>query len=150
MTNHARHGHAARALTPGLTPARRRALEALERANRPVGAYELADLMADASGKRPAPVSVYRALAFLLDNGLAHRLESKNAFVVCGHAHAAGEPIVFLICEACGDVAEATSPDLARDLAALTAAADFRARTRVVEIAGRCARCADGQDGRAA
>ena len=76
MTEHARYGHAARALTPGLTPARRRALEALERANRPVGAYELADLMADASGKRPAPVSVYRALAYLLDNGLAHRLES--------------------------------------------------------------------------
>jgi Fur family zinc uptake transcriptional regulator len=128
----------------GMTPARRRALDILTDANRPIGAYEMIELMADAGGKRPAPVSVYRALAFLLDHGLAHRLESKNAFVVCGHAHAAGEPVVFLICEACGEVKEATSPGLAAALAALTGAADFRARTRVVEIAGRCARCAEG------
>ena len=128
----------------GLTPARQRALDIPIEANRPVGAYEMIDLMADAGGKRPAPVSVYRALAFLLDNGLAHRLESKNAFVVCGHAHGAEEPVVFLICEHCGEVKEATSAGLSRELAALTGAAGFRARTRVVEIAGRCARCAGG------
>ncbi len=144
LMSHDHHAHAAidPAKVPGLTPARRRALDVLTQANRPVGAYEMIDLMALADGKRPAPVSVYRALAFLLDNGLAHRLESKNAFVVCGHAHAAGEPVVFLICEQCGEVKEATSPGLTRELTALSAAAGFRARTRVVEIAGRCARCA--------
>jgi Fur family zinc uptake transcriptional regulator len=129
---------------PGLTPARRRALEILTQANRPVGAYEMIDMMADAGGKRPAPVSVYRALAFLLDHGLAHRLESKNAFVVCGHAHGAEEPVVFLICEQCGEVKEATSASLARELSTLTGAVGFKARTRVIEIAGRCARCAGG------
>lgn len=144
MSHHHNHAHAVidPANVPGLTPARRRALDVLTQANRPVGAYEMIDLMAGADGKRPAPVSVYRALAFLLDNGLAHRLESKNAFVVCGHAHAAGEPVVFLICEQCGEVKEATSPGLTRELTALSGAAGFRARTRVVEIAGRCARCA--------
>ncbi|CAJ0852325.1 hypothetical protein AMST5_00541 [freshwater sediment metagenome] len=126
----------------GLTPARQRALDILTQANRPVGAYEMIDLMADADGKRPAPVSVYRALAFLLDHGLAHRLESKNAFVVCGHSHGAEEPVVFLICEDCGEVKEATSAGLARELSALAAEAGFKARSRVVEIAGRCARCA--------
>ncbi len=141
MSEHAKHG-AAKAVPRGLTPARRRALDALAKANRPVGAYELIDLMANASGKRPAPISVYRALAWLLDNGLAHRLESKNAFVLCGHDHAAGEPVIFLICEACGEVQEATSPGLARELAALAAGAGFAPRTRVLEIAGRCERCA--------
>ncbi|WP_457797720.1 Fur family transcriptional regulator [Methylocystis sp. S23] len=126
----------------GMTPARRRALDILTQAGRPVGAYEMIDLMAEADGKRPAPVSVYRALAFLLDHGLAHRLESKNAFVVCGHSHGAEEPVVFLICEACGEVKEATSAGLARELSALAGEAGFKARTRVVEIAGRCARCA--------
>ena len=125
-----------------LTPARRRALEILTEANRPVGAYEMIDLMADADGKRPAPVSVYRALGYLMDNGLAHRLASKNAFIVCGHAHEAEEPVVFMICEQCGEVKEATSAGFARELAALIGAANFSARTRVVEIAGRCARCA--------
>ena len=142
--SHDHHAHAAidPAKLPGLTPTRRRALDVLTQANRPVGAYEMIDLMAVADGKRPAPVSVYRALAFLLDNGLAHRLESKNAFVVCGHPHAAGEPVVFLICEQCGEVKEATSPGLTRELTTLCGAAGFRARTRVVEIAGRCAHCA--------
>lgn len=125
----------------GLTPARRRALDILTEANRPVGAYEMIDLMADEEGKRPAPVSVYRALGYLMDNGLAHRLASKNAYIVCGHAHEAEEPVVFIICEQCGEVKEATSPGFARELSALIGAAKFSARTRVVEIAGRCARC---------
>lgn len=124
----------------GLTPARRRALDILTEANRPVGAYEMIDLMAE-EGKRPAPVSVYRALGYLMDNGLAHRLASKNAYIVCGHAHEAEEPVVFIICEQCGEVKEATSPGFARELGELIAAANFSARTRVVEIAGRCARC---------
>jgi Fur family zinc uptake transcriptional regulator len=127
----------------GLTPVRRAALDILTEANRPVGAYEMIDLMADAQGKRPAPISVYRALGYLLDHGLAHRLASRNAFVVCGHSHGAEEPVIFLICETCGDVTEATSPALTRELAGLAAAAGFRPRTRVVEIAGRCERCAD-------
>jgi len=128
----------------GLTPARRRALDILTKANRPVGAYEMIELMADAKGKRPAPISVYRALGYLLDNGLAHRLASKNAFVVCGHAHGAEEPVIFLICEQCGEVIEATSPGLAQELAEMAARAEFSPRTRVIEIAGRCARCAGG------
>jgi Fur family zinc uptake transcriptional regulator len=141
MNSHTQHETAKIA---GMTPARRRALDILTQANRPVGAYEMIDLLAAADGKRPAPVSVYRALAFLLDNGLAHRLESRNAFVVCGHSHGAEEPVVFLICEQCGEVKEATSPGLARELSTLTGQAGFKARTRVVEIAGRCARCAGG------
>ncbi|MCX7899772.1 MAG: transcriptional repressor [Methylocystis sp.] len=142
MTDIAKSGSSAKSATRGLTPARRRALDILTRANRPVGAYEMIDLMAAADGKRPAPVSVYRALGYLLDTGLAHRIESRNAFVVCGHAHGHEEPVVFLICEQCGEVKEATSANLARELAALASEAEFSARTRVIEIAGRCARCA--------
>lgn len=125
-----------------LTPARKAALDVLIDANRPVGAYEMIDLMATARGKRPAPISVYRALGYLLDQGLAHRLASRNAFVVCGDVHKAEEPVVFLICEECGEAEEATSDALARELSALAATAGFRSRTQVVEINGRCARTA--------
>lgn len=130
----------------GMTPARRQALEILTRANRPVGAYEMIELMRDAKGKRPAPISVYRALAYLLDRGLVHRLASQNAFVVCGHAHKAQEPVVFLICENCREVKEATSAALARAFAALAGAENFAPRSSVVEIAGRCERCAAGEE----
>jgi Fur family zinc uptake transcriptional regulator len=130
------------ATTRGLTPVRRRALAILQEANRPIGAYEMIELMLDEKGKRPAPISVYRALAYLLDHGLAHRLASQNAFVVCGHAHGAEEPVLFLICERCGEVKEATSAALSKSLAALAREAGFAPRSRVIEIAGRCQRCA--------
>jgi len=132
--------HGVCAAAARLTPARRKMLDILARAGRPVGAYELVDLMAE-SGKRPAPISVYRALGYLTEKGLAHRLASKNAFVACGHRHDAGEPVVFLICDRCGEVEEATSAGVAAELTALAEASGFSARARVVEIAGRCARC---------
>lgn len=142
MKSHPKHGATEKA-AKDLTPARRAALDVLTKANRPVGAYEMIDLLVDAKGKRPAPISVYRALAYLLDHGLAHRLASKNAFVVCGHSHGAEEPVIFLICEQCGEVTEATSTALTGELAALAAKSGFRPRTRVVEIAGRCERCVE-------
>ena len=56
---------------------------------------------------RPAPITIYRALDFLRDNGLVHRIESRNAFVACVNNHATGDLVVFLICEHCGAVGEA-------------------------------------------
>ena len=58
-------------------------------------------------GGRPAPITIYRALDFLLAQGLVHRIESRNAFVACVHKHDSGDPIVFLLCERCGAVGEA-------------------------------------------
>src|SRR5664279_4388117 len=75
-----------------LTPGRRRILEILAREGRPLGAYELIDRVANETGKRPAPISIYRALDFLLENSLIHRLASRNAYLACGHGHAAREP----------------------------------------------------------
>ncbi len=95
-----------------LTPLRRRVLELIWRSHAPVGAY---DLLARLSDKmRPAaPPTVYRALAFLLAQGLIHRIESLNAYVGCmnpeGHPEGAhgGQ---FLICSDCGAAAEVHDP----------------------------------------
>lgn len=125
-----------------LTPGRRRILEILAREGRPLGAYEMIERVANATGKRPAPISIYRALDFLLENGLVHRLASRNAYLACGHGHAAREPIVFLICEVCGDVVEATSPTMRGALGELAAEAEFSPRAQVMELAGRCRACA--------
>ncbi|MGH6857265.1 MAG: Fur family transcriptional regulator [Methylocella sp.] len=125
-----------------LTPGRRRILEILAREGRPLGAYEMIDRVAQATGKRPAPISIYRALDFLLENSLVHRLASRNAYLACGHGHAAQEPIVFLICEVCGDVVETTSAAMRGSLAELAADAKFSPRAQVMEVAGRCRSCA--------
>ena len=100
------------------------------------------DRVAQATGKRPAPISIYRALDFLLENSLVHRLASRNAYLACGHGHAAEEPIVFLICEVCGDVVEATSAAMRGALGELAADAKFSPRAQIMEVAGRCRTCA--------
>ncbi len=130
------HGH-----TPRLTPGRKAVLDILERARRPVGAYELIDLLAASGDRRPAPTQVYRALDFLCEQGLAHRLASRNAFLACCHGHAAAEPVAFLICDGCGHVDEATSPALVAHVAGVAAAKGFAPRAQIIEIAGRCAAC---------
>ena len=64
------------------TPIRRHVLQALLSSHRPLGAYEVIDELAK-SMPRPAPITVYRALDFLMENGLVHRIESRDAFLAC-------------------------------------------------------------------
>lgn len=128
-----------------LTPSRRLILEILAREGRPLGAYDMIEKVAAATGKRPAPVSIYRALDFLLENSLVHRLASRNTYLACGHGHRLKDLVVFLICESCGNVVEATSDALRRDLAALAATTRFVPHSQVMEIAGRCRACGEAQ-----
>jgi Fur family transcriptional regulator, zinc uptake regulator len=123
-----------------LTPIRRQVLEVLLESHNPLGAYEIMDRAA-ASGTRPAPITVYRALDFLRDNGLVHRIESRNAFVACVNNHASGDLVVFLLCERCGAVGEAASAAVADQLKAAARAAGFTPKTPVIEITGICSHC---------
>ena len=123
-----------------LTPIRRRALEALLASHQPLGAYELIDRLA-VRGTRPAPITVYRALDFLREQGLVHRIESRNAFFACVHNHDSSDPVVFLICEKCGTVGEAASAAVAETIKSASRAAGFTPKTPVIEISGICAHC---------
>jgi Fur family transcriptional regulator, zinc uptake regulator len=123
-----------------LTPIRKQVLEALLASHQPLGAYELIDRLA-AHGARPAPITIYRALDFLREQGLVHRIESRNAFIACVHNHASGDPVVFLICEKCGAVGEAASAAVADTIKTASRAAGFTPKTPVIEISGICAHC---------
>ena len=123
-----------------LTTIRRKVLDELLASHKPLGAYEIIDRIA-LRGARPAPITAYRALEFLRENGLVHRIESRNAFIACVHNHAAGELVVFLICEHCGAVGEASSADLAATLASAARAAGFAPNSPVIEITGVCTHC---------
>jgi len=123
-----------------LTPVRRRVFEALHTSKKPLGAYDLADALAS-QGRRMAPITVYRALDFLIAQGLAHRLASLNAYIA-GRADSDGRgATAFLICESCGGVSEVASPELAEALSKLHSHHAFAPRGRVLELTGRCARC---------
>ena len=122
-----------------LTPLRRRVLQLVWDSHRPVKAYELLELLAD-GGKRPAPPTVYRALEFLHEAGLVHRLESLNAFVGCAkptQRHSAQ----FLICRACGSVAELNDAGLSAKVVARAGKLGFAVEEQRIEIKGLCPDC---------
>src|SRR6201997_4065563 len=122
------------------TPIRRQVLQALLSSHRPLGAYEVIDELAR-SMPRPAPITVYRALDFLMENGLVHRIESRNAFLPCAHDHDQAAMVAFLICERCGLVGEVPAAPVAQSLTASTRSTGFTPRMSIVEITGVCAHC---------
>ena len=122
------------------TPIRRQVLEALLSNHRPLGAYEIIEELAK-SKPRPAPITVYRALDFLMENGLVHRIESRNAFLACAHDHDETSMVAFLICDHCGSVGEIPAAPVAQSLNAAARASGFAPKLSVVEIAGTCAHC---------
>jgi Fur family zinc uptake transcriptional regulator len=122
-----------------LTPIRRQVLDALLGSHKPLGAYEIIERIAGET--RPAPITVYRALDFLRDNGLVHRIESHNAFVACVHNHASDDLVVFLICERCGAVGEAPGAGVAEAIKASSRTAGFSPKSPLIEIAGICSHC---------
>lgn len=122
-----------------LTPVRALVLEILARDHRPLGAYEVLDLLM-AHGYANQPPIAYRALDFLCAKGLAHRIERLNAFTACRFP---GNPHVpsFLICRRCGCVAEAASPVLDDAVARLARGAGFVADPTGIEVTGICPPC---------
>lgn len=127
-----------------LTAQRRQVLDVMLESHAPVTAYEIIDRIA-ALSHRPSPISVYRALDFLVANRFVHRIESRNAFLACSAEHATGdgrEPaLVFLLCEACGTATEAESAGLGAVLDDMAAAAGFSIAASVLEVRGLCAAC---------
>ena len=122
------------------TPIRRHVLLALLASHRPLGAYEVIDELARTM-PRPAPIAVYRALDFLMENGLVHRIESRNAFLACAHDHDAGAMVAFLICDKCGSVGEVPATTVAQSLNDAARTTGFAPKLSVVEITGTCAHC---------
>jgi Fur family zinc uptake transcriptional regulator len=123
-----------------LTPLRRRVLGLLIDAGGPSKAY---DLMARVSedGVPAKPPTVYRTLDFLMRHGLAHRIESLNAWVACGHAHEHGTS-AFMICRECGASREMAVSAVASALQQAAGSAGFVPDTTIIELTGLCAGCA--------
>nr|WP_245516537.1 Fur family transcriptional regulator [Methylobacterium segetis] len=122
------------------TRLRRDVLKAVAEAGRPLGAYDIAERLSE-PGRRVAAVSVYRALDFLTEHDLVHRIASRNAFVPCAHSHGEGAGLVFMICRSCGGIDETTSPEIEDQLGRTLARAGFRPASRILEVEGECEAC---------
>ena len=128
-----------------LTDLRRQVLGLILQEEAPTGAYDLLDRLR-ATRQGAAPPTVYRALDFLLEHGLVHRLERLSAFVGCvapedgGHDHTS-HAAQFLICGECGRVVEIDDHELAHALADAARKAGFSVSKATIEAEGLCSAC---------
>jgi Fur family zinc uptake transcriptional regulator len=132
-----------------MTPLRRRTLELLWQQPCPVSAYQVIRLLEEATGNRLKPPSICRILDFLVDHGLAARIESRNAYVACTTPER-GRASVFLLCGFCDRSVEIPIPALARVIEMDTAAIGFTVSRPVMELHGICAACQDIPQAKAA
>jgi Fur family zinc uptake transcriptional regulator len=132
-----------RCATDGLrfTPVRRKVFEILLQEHRALGAYTILDRLREAGFGSQPPVA-YRALDFLVANGLAHKIERLNAFIACVHPSHAHTP-AFMICRLCDAVAETQSSPTRGALGSAARATGFRIERTVVEAEGVCPACLD-------
>jgi Fur family transcriptional regulator, zinc uptake regulator len=122
-----------------LTPIRHKVLELIWESHKAVKAYELLDRLKPLQ-QAAKPVTIYRALDFLIEQGLIHRVESLNAFVGCrcsGHHHEQ----LLLICKCCHEVEERSAPDVMLALSQEFKQAGFMAHSKAIEVHGICAKC---------
>lgn len=127
-----------------LTPIRHKVLELIWESHKAVKAYELLDRIKPLQNAAK-PATIYRALDFLIEQGLVHRVESLNAFVGChcsGHQH----ELLLLICKRCNEVEERSAPEVMQALSQEFKQADFIAHSKAVEVHGICSQCHNQQE----
>jgi Fur family zinc uptake transcriptional regulator len=122
-----------------LTPLRRRVLELVWNSHRPVGAYAILDELREGD-RGAAPPTVYRALDFLMGQGLIHRIESLNAFVGCDHPEDR-HVSQFLICTNCSAAVEIEDRGIASAVKKSAADAGFSVSRFTIELQGICPAC---------
>ncbi|HYM32423.1 MAG TPA: Fur family transcriptional regulator [Candidatus Cybelea sp.] len=126
-----------------LTELRRHVLAILWRSHEPIGAYDVLERLARETRRRAAPPTVYRALEFLLGQGLIHRVESRNAFIGCTRPDM-NHAVEILMCTACGRAAEVPDSRIARAVRNSAATFGFEVQRQTIEVSGVCADCRTG------
>lgn len=123
-----------------LTTIRQQVLGLIWETHKAVKAYELLDKIKPLQSAAK-PATIYRALDFLIEQGLIHRIESLNAFIGC---RCSGQPheLLLLICKQCEEVEERAAVEVMRTIAEESAHAGFVIQSKAIEIQGICKKCA--------
>jgi Fur family transcriptional regulator, zinc uptake regulator len=129
------------------TPMRKEVVLTLLATHQPMGAYDLLATLSQKQDKQLAPVTIYRALDFLVEHGFVHKLETQNAYIACTsethhtHNHGMHEGVVFLMCTSCGGVDEVQAAHVHDALKNLMQTTGFSPRSQVLEFSGLCEHC---------
>ena len=148
---HVHHSHAGKALTNAAratmeksgeqwTAMRQAVFDALASFDKPASAYDIAEKVSQAQGRRVAANSVYRILDLFVGANLARRVESANAYVANDHPDCLHD-CIFLICDQCGQTTHIDNDSLSSGVRAAAMQAGFAPDRPVIEVRGRCSDC---------
>ena len=115
---------------------------AVQQAARPQSAYEIADAVGQALGRRVAANSIYRILDLFVQHHIVKRIESRNAYIASAHPEADAD-CIFLVCDRCGDTSHVDDARISAEVRGAATAQGFVPVRPVIEVHGLCATCAD-------
>jgi Fur family zinc uptake transcriptional regulator len=106
---------------------------------KPIGAYEILKMLGNILAN-PKPPTAYRAIEFWQEHGFIHRIESRNAYIVCGVAHK-HKGSQFMICDDCGTATEIHLCNIPKQIADSIAKNTFKLDLWNLEVHGVCSNC---------
>ena len=124
------------------TEMRAAVFDALASFDKPARAYDSAEQVSQAQGRRDAAQSVSRILDLFVGANLARRVESANAYVANQHPGCLHD-CIFLICDNCGQAVHIDDDSLTRGVRAAAKGAGFSAPRPVIEVRGTCGDCGE-------
>lgn len=122
------------------TVMRARIFDALAGFDKPASAYDIAEAVSKAEGRRVAANSVYRILDLFVGANLASRVESANAYIANAHPDCLHD-CIFLVCDNCGQTTHLDDDRITRGVRSAAQAAGFSPERPVIEVRGKCADC---------
>lgn len=114
--------------------------DALASFDKPASAYDIADAVSKAEGRRVAANSVYRILDLFVSANLARRVESANAYVANAHPDCLHD-CIFLVCDSCGQTTHIDDDSITKTVRSAAREAGFQPVRPVIEVRGKCADC---------
>ena len=122
------------------TDMRAAVFEALASFDKPASAYDIAEAVSKAEGRRIAANSVYRILDLFVGANLARRVESANAYLANQHPECLHD-CIFLICDTCGQTVHIDDDSLSGGVRKAAKSAGFSSARPVIEVRGTCGDC---------
>lgn len=107
---------------------------------KPASAYDIAEAVSKAEGRRIAANSIYRILDLFVTANIARRVESVNAYVANAHPDCLHD-CIFLVCDDCGQATHLDDDQLSTRVRDAATSAGFQEVRPVIEVRGKCSDC---------